>query len=107
MSPTKQNVSYVATPLHVKKRTENTTTVTQSHYAPYVTMKTTCLTIASVRQRMTNDKCTKLAACIVNGCSRQTMALLLLSSSMGFGTERQRLIEENRQKDYISPFEER
>jgi len=32
MTPTKQNVSYVATPLHVEKRTQNKTTVTQSHY---------------------------------------------------------------------------
>jgi len=70
-------------------------------------MKTTCLTIGSVRQRMTNDKCTNLAVCIVNGCSRQTVALLLLSSSMSFRTERQRLIEGNRPKNYITPFAQR
>ena len=32
MTTTKQNVTYVATPLHVNKGTENKTTVTQSHY---------------------------------------------------------------------------
>jgi len=72
-----------------------------------LSMNTTCLTIGSVRQRMTNDKYTILAACSVEGCSRQPVALLLLSSSLGFGTERHRLIEENRQKDYITRFEER
>ena len=32
MTPTKQNVTYVATPLHIKKGTENKTKVMQSHY---------------------------------------------------------------------------
>jgi len=36
MTLTSKNVSYLATPLQVKKIQENKTTVTRSHYAPYV-----------------------------------------------------------------------